>query len=148
MKREVRADAAVDKGKGKQRADESGQQLTAEALAALGRPVDVKGKGKQRDLEQEMIAMSKTRVENWNVDAGKSGEATAPNKSKSDEGVFLVVYDLDAIAAHGGSDPERGKMAEFGLKGTPSAMTCRGTSRGVVVVLVRAVPAAVGAGSG
>lgn len=136
IKRQLKPDA--DKGKAK---DDSSQQLTAEALATLGRPVDVKGKGKQRDPEQEMILMGEQRVKNWNVDpGGKSGEPLkVGDKSKSDEGVYLVVYDLDVIATDGGSDPERGKMAEFALKGTPSAMACRGTSRGVVVVIVRAV---------
>ncbi|KAB5594567.1 Trimethylamine-N-oxide reductase [Ceratobasidium theobromae] len=131
VKREIPqgSSASADKGKGKQRADDGTRPLTAEALASLGRPADIKGKAK------EMADMGEQRIKSWSA-----GEAKGQTP-KPDEGAFLLLYDLDAVTrgAGGVKDSNTGKMAEYALRGTPSAMTCRATSRGVVVVLVRGV---------
>ncbi|KAF8600919.1 hypothetical protein BDV93DRAFT_608490 [Ceratobasidium sp. AG-I] len=75
-------------------------------------------------------------------EAGKEKEKD--KGAKGDGETFLVVYDLDVVGAEGagvgGSVPERGQVAEFGLKWTPTAMSCRGTKAGVVIVLVRGTP--------
>ncbi|CAE6507227.1 unnamed protein product [Rhizoctonia solani] len=109
--------------KGKQRADDSAPQpLTTEALASLG-----KGKGKERDQ-------------------GSVETSSAPSLP-ADDGAFLVIYDLNDVFRGSGVDPDRGKLAEYALKITPSTMTCRTTEKGVVIVLIKSTATGPGAGT-
>ncbi|CAE6334639.1 unnamed protein product [Rhizoctonia solani] len=107
--------------KGKQRADATTTQpLTSEALASLG-------KGKAKELPAAEIS---------------SQPQPQPQSQSTDEGAFLVVYDLDKVIC--GSE---GQVAEYALRNTPSTMACRATSKGIVVVLVKSVTTGPGAGS-
>ncbi|QRW22203.1 hypothetical protein RhiXN_09790 [Rhizoctonia solani] len=105
--------------KGKQRADDTSSSTQPLTLEALASL----GKGKAKELPP-------------------LGASSQSQPQPVDEGAFLVIYDLEKVLC--GSEAQ---VAEHPLKNTPSTITCRATTNGVVIVLVKSVTTGPGAGS-